>query len=850
VGECSRLQKLLSSGPTKTLGSIKKTDGSGTFTEDAEETLSVLLKTHFPGSNSFASIEEDLSAVIVEDSPIANKVVTEERIKWAVNSFGPYKSPGVDGIYPFLLQEGLDVLSPCLVKLFKASINSGHIPAAWRGVRATFIPKAGKTDYTDPRASRPISLMSFILKGLERLVDRYIREDALVSNPLHQYQFAYQAGKSTEAALHCLVNKVEKTLDQQEFGLAVFIDIEGAFDNTPFSVIIESAERHGIHPSLTGWMFNMLKTREVTATLFDVDVTVTTSRGCPQGGCLSCLMWSLVVNSLLDELNAMGGVWAEGYADDVVIYVTGKFAEIVRGIAQSALKTTEKWCGSTGLSINPNKTTVVPFTRLKKNTQIKELQLFGSSVTYEKQVRYLGVTLDSTLTWNAHLQTIVDKTNKAYWACRRMVGSSWGLKPKMVAWLYTQVILPRICYGALVWSHKAKQQTSMARLNGLQRMAAIAVTGAMRTTPGPALDVILDWVPLHLKIEEAALLGALRLVSCGLWVDHSKVSGHTVINKKLQTYKEYWRLSDKVLPKFVFDRNFHVIIDERSAIDLETYNSRENTITCFTDGSKSEVGTGLGVYNSGLDIAISANVGPNATVFQTEIKAIEICAKELIARDTQGECILMFSDSQSALRALKQNKICSRTVWDCLQALQSLGETNGVTLRWVPGHCGIEGNEHADELAKEGLLLPVPGEPLPVSQCLVRRKIREDSRRLSQKFWLESKGQKQAKALLGGYNEKRTSSLLKLERNEVCSVTRYLTGHCCLRRHLMRMKMSTTSICRFCEMAEETSEHILCDCPALMLRRNRIWGSRLISVQNLQKDLLHIVRFLKLIKII
>jgi len=51
--------------------------------------------------------------------------------------------------------------------------------------------------------------------------------------PMHPRQHAYQAGKSTESALHQLVGRIEKALDAKEFALGIFFDIEGAFDNTP-----------------------------------------------------------------------------------------------------------------------------------------------------------------------------------------------------------------------------------------------------------------------------------------------------------------------------------------------------------------------------------------------------------------------------------------------------------------------------------------------------------------------------------------------------------------------------------------------------------------------------------------
>jgi hypothetical protein len=67
---------------------------------------------------------------------------------------------------------------------------------------------------------------------MDRLVDRYLRDEALALVPLHPNQHAYQAGKSVETVLHQFVVRVEKALDQQEIALGAFLDIEGAFNNT------------------------------------------------------------------------------------------------------------------------------------------------------------------------------------------------------------------------------------------------------------------------------------------------------------------------------------------------------------------------------------------------------------------------------------------------------------------------------------------------------------------------------------------------------------------------------------------------------------------------------------------
>jgi len=49
---------------------------------------------------------------------------------------------------------------------------------------------------------------------MERLVDRFLRDEILVLQPLHPNQHAYQAGKSVETALHQFIVRAEKALDQ------------------------------------------------------------------------------------------------------------------------------------------------------------------------------------------------------------------------------------------------------------------------------------------------------------------------------------------------------------------------------------------------------------------------------------------------------------------------------------------------------------------------------------------------------------------------------------------------------------------------------------------------------------
>jgi len=96
-----------------------------------------------------------------------------------------------------------------------------------------FIPKPEKADYTSAKAYQHISLISLLLKGLEKLVDRHLWDGPLAHLPIHPRQHAFQAGKSTDSALHQLAEKTEGGLEAKQYALGMFFDIQGAFVNTP-----------------------------------------------------------------------------------------------------------------------------------------------------------------------------------------------------------------------------------------------------------------------------------------------------------------------------------------------------------------------------------------------------------------------------------------------------------------------------------------------------------------------------------------------------------------------------------------------------------------------------------------
>ena len=173
-----------------------------------------LLQVHFPGSEIISEPSGGWDGLELEfpkwkgsreDWAVSRRVISYDKLKWAVFSFQSYKSPGIDGIMPIMLQQGFELLAEKCLMLLRASLALGYIPMSWRHIRVVFIPKPGKP-MSQAKSLRPISLMSYILKTLEKLLDRHIKDGVLVERPLNQNQFAYRAGMSTETALFQVVH--------------------------------------------------------------------------------------------------------------------------------------------------------------------------------------------------------------------------------------------------------------------------------------------------------------------------------------------------------------------------------------------------------------------------------------------------------------------------------------------------------------------------------------------------------------------------------------------------------------------------------------------------------------------
>jgi hypothetical protein len=225
-----------------------------------------------------------------------------------------------------------------------------------------------------------------------------------------------------------------------------------------------------------------------------------------------------------------------------------------------------------------------------------------------------------------------------------------------------------------------------------------------------------------------------------------------------------------------------------------------------------------------------------ATVFQTEVHAILQCASENIRRAYKNKQILIFSDSQAALKALGSPKVTSALVVECPDTLSALACLNGVTLIWVPGHQGVLGNEKADKLVRQASATPLLGpEPaLGIPTCVAREAIKNWTENQHYNAWRNLPGHRHGKLFIGKPCKKRADNLLKLSRCQLKMVVAILTRHAPVRGHQYIVALfDGDPTCRFCRKETETVQNIICSCEALAGQCYSVFGSSLVEPKDI-----------------
>lgn len=714
---------------------------------------------------------------------------TLEELKAAVNGFNPKKAPGSDGLTADICKHAITQDPELYLSLANKCLIQGHFPDLWKEATVVALRKPGKDRYTDPKSYRPIGLLPVMGKILEKLVVGRIKWHTLPRLSIHQYGFMPR--RSTEDALYVLIKHIRAKLIHKKLITMISLDIEGAFDSAWWPAIRVRLAEERCPINIRRIMDSYLQNRKVQVRYAGESHTKKTTKGCVQGSIGGPILWNLLLDPLLQGLERRGD-YAQAFADDVVLVFDGDTAMEVQQRANAALAYVQEWGVRNKLKFAPHKTNAMILTRkLKHDTPL--LDMGGIGINMSSEIRILGLTIDNKLTFNTHAANVCTKALNLYKQLARAARVSWGLHPEVIRVIYTAVVEPVIMYAASVWAPATEKQCIKKQLNVVQRGFAQKLCRAYRTVSLNAALVLAGILPLDLRIQEAAALyEAKRGALPPALVD-----------------REAERMApERVHPVEHLDLEFICLEDQQQ---VDAYSNK--AVRIFTDGSKIEgkVGAALSMWNSEAETkACKFKLSTYCTVYQAELLAICQATREIL-RSTEAN-FGIYSDSKSSLQTVTNNYSTHPLAVETRKNLrESKNQNKDVSLFWIKAHAGLQGNERADELAKDAAL-KTKKRP-DYDQCpmsYVKRQIR--LRTLEQ--WNQRYQTSQTGALTRLFLPDATDAY-KLVRKikPTGTLTQVMTGHGGFSEYLNRFKLKESPSCA-CEPGQnETVSHMLLDCP-------------------------------------
>ena len=311
-----------------------------------------------------------------------------------------------------------------------------------------------------------------------------------------------------------------------------------------------------------------------------------------------------------------------------------------------------------GLTFNPTKMVCIQFTRATDKTKKmprNRLRITGADVPMSLETRYLGVQIGSKLTLNSHFDITVTKAKR--YLCQ-MVGALskyWGPKPRLLKWIYTTIVKPRITYAALVWSHSIQTITKKQRLGQINRLASMMLTPTRKNAPTAALEIIHDLIPLELALQETALNAyhRLKLATQASWTNSKAINLSLIPHLKFLKSKDAQATGlhqdTETILESIEDKKYWITINNKTGKTKPV----PSQINVYTDGSKTKQGAGSRyVILSGKDVVLntqSLNLTGEASLFQAELIAIQEAAKHLYMHEDIKGRLLQKAIDQSRL---------------------------------------------------------------------------------------------------------------------------------------------------------------------------------------------------------
>ncbi|KAL0851590.1 hypothetical protein ABMA28_007372 [Loxostege sticticalis] len=305
----------------------------------------------------------------------------------------------------------LDILTPVISHILNYSLSSGVFPTIWKDAQVVPLPKKAKpSSYAD---YRPISILPFLSKVMERVVHHQFSHFLSANQLLNPFQSGFRPGHSTTTALVKITDDIRLGMDSKQLTVLALLDFSNAFNSVDFDILHGLLRSLNMSPTVLDWFHSYLHGRRQrirSEDLFSAWCDLTS--GVPQGGVLSPLLFAIFINSITHNLTSSFHL----YADDLQIYSQGRLEDLssVVEIVNHDLGRILDWSKSFGLKVNPTKTQVIIVGSSRQIARIdwpalQPITFDGVQIPFSSTVKNLGIYMDSALTWTTQIAEVSRK---------------------------------------------------------------------------------------------------------------------------------------------------------------------------------------------------------------------------------------------------------------------------------------------------------------------------------------------------------------------------------------------------------------------------------------------------------
>ena len=207
----------------------------------------------------------------------------------------------------------------------------------------------------------------------------------------------------------------------------------------------------GIPPTLIRWIRSFLTDCRARVQLFNVfSSSRRFTQGLPQGSVLAPLLFLFYINDPASSLNDNAVIAL--FTDDVSIVTTAQKREDAEAAAQSVLNSVVTWSQEWKLNLNAEKSVVCPFSTWSNDNSWNPTILIGNQkVRVNPTPCLLGVILDRSLTFNAHLKKLTTLLSSSIFIIRATAHTSWGWLRSTLKMAFHALVCSKLDYAAPGW---------------------------------------------------------------------------------------------------------------------------------------------------------------------------------------------------------------------------------------------------------------------------------------------------------------------------------------------------------------------------------------------------------------